>query len=265
MNARRFLVLSTACLFALIGSQADLVLNESFSNPSSIKSHLLSWRDEPKSWKLDNGKLEIEPDPETDYWQKTYYKPEIRKARGAQLGLWLEEGDVVLETAFTLRPVNRFDQAGVLIRASDTHWVKAGIEFSDGAPRLSVVLTSGASTWSVQPWEYDRGGEGLVSLALRLYRIGDDIVVEARHGPSEDDHWDLFAIGRVEGIGSRVFAGLSALAPTTNRKQAGSVSFDYLRIWRCPSVGSCYHHTAQEGGEHDGNIMDLQLGHSKEF
>ena len=44
-----------------------------------------------------------------------------------------------------------YDQAGPLLRIDETHWVKAGIEFTDGLMHFSVVVTRDVSDWSVIP------------------------------------------------------------------------------------------------------------------
>ncbi len=50
--------------------------------------------------------------------------------------------EVTITTAFTLQPRAQFDQAGVIILVDNDIWVKAGIEYVDGAPRLSCVVTN---------------------------------------------------------------------------------------------------------------------------
>ena len=57
-----------------------------------------------------------------------------------------------MQVTFALKPVRQFDQAGLFVRLDSEHWIKAGIEVVDGAPRLSCVVTNGHSDWSTQPW-----------------------------------------------------------------------------------------------------------------
>lgn len=65
-------------------------------------------------------------------------------------------------------------QAGLLIYIDDSHWVKAGIEFCDGKPRLSVVVCNVFSDWSTQPWSSN-------SAKLKVHKINQSssLVVEA--------------------------------------------------------------------------------------
>lgn len=64
-----------------------------------------------------------------------------------------------------------YDQLGVMVRVDDEHWLKTGLEYSDGCAQLSTVLTrSGWSDWStaaVSNEEVDAG------IRIRLTRHGD--------------------------------------------------------------------------------------------
>ena len=83
---------------------------------------------------------------------------------------------VMMETSFTLHAVRQFDQAGLVVRYGPEHWVKTGIEYVDGTPKLSCVVTNKFSDWSTQTWP----GGTPVRLALRVHKIGrSDIVVQA--------------------------------------------------------------------------------------
>ena len=46
-----------------------------------------------------------------------------------------------------------YDQAGIMVRVDETHWMKAGIELSDGRAMLSSVVTNGQSDWATNPYE----------------------------------------------------------------------------------------------------------------
>lgn len=98
--------------------------------------------------------LNVTPTPHLDYWSRTFYEPLLVK-HDAQTLLTPVAADVeaTLTTAFTLKPRAQFDQAGIMVVVDETTWVKAGIEFTDGLPRLSCVVTNdGYSDWSTQMW-----------------------------------------------------------------------------------------------------------------
>jgi len=67
-------------------------------------------------------------------------------------------------------------QAGLFLRTSPTHWIKAGVEFADGVPQLGVVVTDPASDWSAAPVP-DWIGR---TATIRASRSGDAVTVRAR-------------------------------------------------------------------------------------
>ena len=119
----------------------------------------LQWHNgEPAEWSVTGkGEVVVKPTPQLDYWSRTFYEPCLRKHDGQTLLTTVQaDEEVTLTTCFTLEPRAQFDQAGVMIRVDDNCWVKAGIEFCDGVPRLSCVVTNdGFSDWSTQPWAFD--------------------------------------------------------------------------------------------------------------
>jgi regulation of enolase protein 1 (concanavalin A-like superfamily) len=88
--------------------------------------------------------------------------------------------EAAVEVAFDADFTDQFDQAGVMLRADPRTWIKAGVEFTDGAPYLGVVVTLGRSDWSVRPvpgW-----AERVVT--IRASRAGDAVTIRARVGPT---------------------------------------------------------------------------------
>ncbi len=69
----------------------------------------------------------------------------------------------------------QFDQAGVLVRASETNWAKAGVEISDGVAQVGAVVTHAASDWSVAPAPSWCGGE----VTIRVSRGEDALTIRA--------------------------------------------------------------------------------------
>ena len=75
----------------------------------------------------------------------------------------------------------QFDQAGVLVRADERHWAKAGVEVVDGAAQLGAVVTHEHSDWSAQPVAGWHGAE----VTVRVSRSGDALTVRARRAAGE--------------------------------------------------------------------------------
>lgn len=112
------------------------------------------WLNEPASWSLDGDVLAVVTGGATDFWRDTWYG--FRRDSGHCF-------HVAAPPAFTAEVRIRagfqalYDQAGLMLRLDDTRWLKAGIEFNDGAPMIAAVLTDGMSDWSVAPFAGDPG------------------------------------------------------------------------------------------------------------
>jgi regulation of enolase protein 1 (concanavalin A-like superfamily) len=88
------------------------------------------------------------------------------------------------EVSFRVDYDRQFDQAGILVRADERHWLKAGVEVVDGAPQLGAVVTHEASDWSAGPVPDWEGHE----VTIRASRDRDAITVRAR---CETGTWQL--------------------------------------------------------------------------
>ncbi|WFU42406.1 DUF1349 domain-containing protein [Bradyrhizobium sp. CB82] len=110
------------------------------------------WLNEPERWTAQGEGLQIVTDNATDFWRETHYG--FNRDSGHFLGFPTGE-------AFTAELHVRgdfqalYDQAGIMVRIDAEHWVKAGIEFSDGRAMLASVLTDGRSDWATAPYERD--------------------------------------------------------------------------------------------------------------
>lgn len=126
----------------------------------------MEWFNEPPTWRMDGTTLHVVAAPRTDFWRKTHYGF-IRDNGHA----YLEQisGDFVAEVNIVGAYTALYDQAGLLLRADDTTWIKCGIEFVDGVQQASVVVTREYSDWSVTPLH-----ENPAACRLRVtYRQGD--------------------------------------------------------------------------------------------
>lgn len=159
----------------------------SFLHPSLV------WLNHPSSWNVSDPKgelegsqgkayvsefgssLSIQPPAKKDFWSKTFYTPTLIKSdASALLGQVPLHREATVSIDFELTAVSQFDQAGLLIYIDDTHWVKCGIEYCDGVPRLSVVVCNDFSDWSTQTWPS-------FSARIKVHKIlqSDSIVIEA--------------------------------------------------------------------------------------
>ena len=106
----------------------------------------MNWLNEPNTWNISEGKLEMFVTPQSDYWRKTHYGftvddgPFYYTTRGGEFEATLK---------ITGEYKTRFDQMGMMLRVDKKHWVKTGIEYVDGNYNFSTVVTDNRSSWSV--------------------------------------------------------------------------------------------------------------------
>lgn len=112
------------------------------------------WLNEPERWTAQGDSLDIVTDKATDFWRKTHYG--FCRDSGHFLGFRTAQA-FTAELRVQCDFQALYDQAGIMVRVDAEHWVKAGIEFSDGRAMLSSVLTSGQSDWATAPYEHDAG------------------------------------------------------------------------------------------------------------
>ena len=112
----------------------------------------------------------------------------------------------------------QFDQAGAYVRFDDEHWIKSGVEHSDGVDMLGGVVTMGRSDWSTGPVP---GWSGRV-VTIRMSRAVESVTVRARvdAGP-----YQLVRVAPTP-PGADATAGPYVCAPTRS-----GLSIDFL-AWR---------------------------------
>lgn len=112
------------------------------------------WLNEPEAWRLEDDTLHVTTDGKTDFWRETYYG--FTRHSGHVFGVtW--SGDFSAQVRIRARYEQLYDQAGLMVRIDEAHWVKAGIELSDGHPLLSSVLTVERSDWATGSFTGDPG------------------------------------------------------------------------------------------------------------
>ncbi len=110
-----------------------------------------AWHHEPARHALEGGRLVIEPDAGTDFWQRTHYGFRVDNGHFLYLPA---RGNFTLTTAVTCFAKHQYDQAGLMLRISPDCWLKTSVELEPDEPhsRLGAVVTNGGfSDWSTQP------------------------------------------------------------------------------------------------------------------
>ena len=134
----------------------------------------MTWLNEPPFWAMDDGILRVRSGERTDFWQGTHYG--FHRDNGHFL--WRRHaGEFTASTTFDGRYETLYDQAGMMVRFDATRWIKFGIEYTNSAKHLSVVVTNGHSDWSVQ-----RLDDGCGPVSVRVTRLGDAMFVQYKTG-----------------------------------------------------------------------------------
>ncbi|QYH36327.1 DUF1349 domain-containing protein [Salinibacterium sp. M195] len=139
------------------------------------------WTTEPVAVEFSDETLRVTAAENSDAWRTTSYGfvHDTEHAFISPLPV-----DSAIEVSFVLDFSEQFDQAGLFVRESDSEWMKAGVEISDGAPQLGAVVTHGFSDWSVAPVAEWSGR----TVTMRASRTGNAITVRAR---VDDDDFRL--------------------------------------------------------------------------
>jgi hypothetical protein len=161
-----------------------------------------TWLNPPVRTWAEGPDLLVEAREGSDFWRVTSYG--FVHDDGHALLRPLPDGSAV-EVTFTLDYDRQFDQAGVLVRGDEEHWVKAGVEVSDGVPQVGAVVTLGRSDWSVAPVRQWHGRD----VTVRVSRAGDALTVRAR---ADGDSWQLVRVAPLPP--GDLLAGPFCCAPT---------------------------------------------------
>lgn len=151
----------------------------------------------------------------TDFWRRTFYGFE---RDSGHLRAFAVQGDFSAEVRVRGRYTTLYDQAGLMIRLDARHWIKAGIEFSDGVQNVSTVVTREWSDWSLTPL----GGNPAES-RFRVTRLGEAVRVDYAIG---EQAWRMVRLAHLPG-GGEAMVGPMCCSP----ERAGfEVEFAGFRI-----------------------------------
>ena len=119
-----------------------------------------AWLNPPMTASCARETLTIVTDAQTDFWRETFYG--FTRDTGHAF-LFEQPRSFTAEIRVEGRYEALYDQAGLMVRIDDRHWMKAGVELTDGHLRFSTVLTDGRSDWSVTSLDGD-----LIDVRLRV-------------------------------------------------------------------------------------------------
>jgi regulation of enolase protein 1 (concanavalin A-like superfamily) len=105
----------------------------------------MTWLNPPAAAHIRGAQITVRSKPKTDFWRKTFYGYITDNGHFFHLPM---EGDFRFEARVNGNYGAQYDQAGLMVRLDEQHWVKCGVELVDGKPTAGVVFTRDFSDWS---------------------------------------------------------------------------------------------------------------------
>ncbi len=131
------------------------------------------WLNPPKVFERTAGTLTLNTDPNTDFWQRTYYG--FRNDNAHAFLLPVENTEFSFSVRVAWKPEKLYDQCGVVIYHDPDNWFKASVELENKTVgRLGSVVTNlGYSDWATTDID-----AAIQTMVYRLSRRGPDFYIE---------------------------------------------------------------------------------------
>jgi len=148
------------------------------------------WIHKPKKFELTRDSVSITTEPETDFWQRSYYG--FRNDNAPALQIESDQNFTFTAKArFDYKA--QFDQCGLLIYLDSNNWFKASIEYeNDAFSRLGSVVTNlGYSDWATTDIPLPN------HIWYRLSRRGPDFLIESSPDGEKFDQMRIFHLHKL--------------------------------------------------------------------
>ena len=182
----------------------------------------LYWIRKPKDILIDDKKIEIYTEPNTDLWQRTYYGFRNDNAPILQTKTKEKYFSFIVKTVFESK--HRFDQCGVAIYIDSENWFKASIEYeNENFQRLgSVVTNNGYSDWATQDIS-----SSIKEMWYRLSRRERDFLIECSEDVTNFKQMRIFHLFKAD---DEISFGIYACSPENSSFKA---VFTDMHITEC--------------------------------
>lgn len=132
------------------------------------------WTRQPKSFHIDDSRIEITTAPHTDLWQRTYYHFQNDNAPVFQMETDEKFFSFIVKTDFS-ESHHRFDQCGIVMYLDSENWLKGSIEYeNESFQHLGSVVTNGGYS----DWATTAVSAAIKSMWYRFSRREDDYCIE---------------------------------------------------------------------------------------
>jgi regulation of enolase protein 1 (concanavalin A-like superfamily) len=105
----------------------------------------MTWLNPPAAVTYGGGVVTARSRPKTDFWRKTFFGYVTDNGHFFYLPVF---GEFTFQARVNGQYAALYDQAGLMVRLDEKHWMKCGSELVDGKRRASVVFTHDFSDWS---------------------------------------------------------------------------------------------------------------------
>ncbi|WP_238907059.1 DUF1349 domain-containing protein [Clostridium sp. YIM B02506] len=180
------------------------------------------WFYKPESYVIEKDRVEITTDPNTDFWQRTYYG--FRNDNAHVFYVTTDEKHFTFTVKVDFNSTALFDQSGVAIYQDSDNWVKAGVEFHDNNTAWlgSVVTNHGYSDWATTDIS-----SSIKCVWYRISRRESDYCIEHSFDGINFKQMRIFHL--FEG-GDEINIGLLACSPNNNSFKS---IFTEMKITEC--------------------------------
>ncbi|MBB3423629.1 hypothetical protein FHT85_000588 [Rhizobium sp. BK312] len=175
----------------------------------------MHWLNTPPMWEVNQGRLFVQSGNKTDFWQETYYG--FHRDDGHFLGT-SRRGDFTAEVTFVGHYRELYDQAGLMVRHDARHWMKCGIEYTDGARHFSVVVTNRNSDWSAFRLDHE-----FDAMSARVTRNGDALFIQYRTDRMSE--WRMARLAWFDPMLEEVLVGPAFCSPQREGFEAEFLDF----------------------------------------
>ena len=188
-----------------------------------FKTSNLVWTRPPKVYKIEEKKITMTTDPDTDLWQRTYYGFQNDNAPVLQMKTSEKFFTFVFKTEFESK--TRYDQSGLVMYLDSDNWAKASVEYeNDKIQRLgSVVTNNGYSDWSSMDIS-----TSIKSMWFRFSRRESDYYIEYSNDGKE---WKQMRIFHMFKGDSEISFGIYACSP--GKQASFNASFSDMELTEC--------------------------------
>ncbi len=171
----------------------------------------------PEKFVLQNDCLTIITDPETDFWQRTYYGFQNNNGHAFVKPV---VGDFTFSVKTTFEAVGQYDQCGVILCQDSENWVKCSVEYENNEyARLGSVVTNlGFSDWASTDIS-----SALRTVWYRFSRRGQDFCVE---NSMDGENYHQMRIFHMHNLISEARVGVYACSPLKSSFKSVFSDFD---------------------------------------